>query len=67
MIDNMSEPGSWDKELKAAPWGYGQNQSVRMRNALAEIRARGLWTEAGILEQEILTLQRELESIRGQT
>jgi len=67
MIDNVSEPGSWDKELKAAPWGYGQQQSTRVRNALAEIRARGLWIEAGTLEQEILSLQRELENIRGQT
>lgn len=66
MIDNMSEPGSWEKELKAAPWGYGQSQSQKLRNVLAEIRAKGLWIEASVLEQEILTLQRELETLRGQ-
>ena len=67
MIDNISEPGSWDKELKAAPWGYGQAQSQRVRNALAEIRARGLWNEAAVLEQEIQMLRRDLEDVRGQT
>jgi hypothetical protein len=66
MIDNMSEPGSWDKELKAAPWAYGQTQYQKFRNALAEIRAKGLWMEAAVLEQEIVTLQRELETLRGQ-
>jgi len=61
MIDNKSPPGSWNDEMKAAPWAYGQEQNKTVEFALAEIRARGLWTEAGILEKEIMFLKRELE------
>ena len=61
MIDNQSPPGAWKDEMKAAPWGYGQEQNKTIQFALAEIRAHGLWTEAGVLEKEIVFLKRELE------
>ena len=65
MIDDISEPGAWAKEMKAAPWGYGQNQATQVRKALAEIRSKSLWIEADVLEREIITLTREIESLRG--
>lgn len=65
MIDNISEPGSWDKELKRAPWGYGQAQSNQVVGALSSVRAKGLWSEAEILEKEISSLRQELETLRG--
>lgn len=63
-IDNVSPPGAWDKELKAAPWGYGQSQSQQVQYALAEIRQKGLWTAAETLEREIKTLQSEIAYLR---
>lgn len=60
MYDNESPPGSWKKELSAAPWGYGQNQNQKVRDALASIRQRGAWAEASVLETEITTLKAEI-------
>lgn len=60
MYDNESPPGSWKKELSAAPWGYGQNQNQKVRDALAAIRQRGAWAEASVLETEITTLKAEI-------
>jgi hypothetical protein len=60
MYDNESPPGSWKKELSAAPWGYGQNQNQKVRDALAAVRQRGMWTEASVLETEITTLKAEI-------
>lgn len=60
MYDNESPPGSWKKELSAAPWGYGQNQNQKVRDALASVRQRGMWTEASVLETEITTLKAEI-------
>jgi hypothetical protein len=66
MIDNQSPPGSWKNELKAAPWGYGQSQDKKVQFALAEVRAHGMWPEAAVLEQEIITLKAELELLRNE-
>jgi hypothetical protein len=60
MYDNESPPGSWKNELSAAPWGYGQNQNQKVRDALASMRQRGMWTEASVLETEITTLKAEI-------
>ena len=62
VIDQESPAGAWKEELRSAPWGYGQAQNKTARFALAEIRAKGLWTEAEILEREILALRAELEA-----
>ncbi len=56
-IDNESPPGAWANELKAAPWGYGQQRNLTIEQALANIRMRGLWHEAAILANEINQLR----------
>lgn len=63
MYDTESPPGAWKDELRAAPWGYGQDQDKKVRDALADIRMRGLWTEAAILELEITTLRAKIEHL----
>jgi len=63
MYDNQSPPGSWKNELSAAPWGYGQNQNQKVRNALAGIRQAGMWAEAAVLEAEITTLKAEIDHL----
>lgn len=65
MIDNQSPPGAWKNEMKAAPWGYGQSQDKKVQFALAEVRSHGMWNEAAVLEQEIVTLKAELELLRN--
>lgn len=65
MIDNQSPPGSWKNEMSAAPWGYGQSQDKKVQFALAKVRAHGMWNEAAVLEQEIVTLKADLESLRN--
>lgn len=67
MIDNISGPGSWKAELERAPWAYGQNQADKVEKALAKMREAGLWAEATALQQEILTLKREVEWLRSKT
>jgi hypothetical protein len=59
-IDNQSPPGAWADELKAAPWGYGQERDWRIDNALASVRMRGLWSEASVLANEINALKAEI-------
>ena len=61
-VDNESPPGSWKDEMERMPWKYSQNQKVDW--ALAELRIRGLWTEATVLSNEINVLKAELESLR---
>ena len=61
-VDNESPPGSWRDEMERMPWKYSQNQKVDW--ALAELRIRGLWTEATVLANEINVLKAELESLR---
>lgn len=63
MYDNESPPGSWKNELSAAPWGYGQNQNQKVRDALASVRMRGMWSEASVLEMEITTLKAEIHHL----
>lgn len=66
MYDDQSPPGSWKKELEAAPWGYGQGQNQKLTNALADIRMRGMWTQASIVELELNALRAELKHVREQ-
>ena len=63
-VDNESEPGAWKREMEKAPWAYGQNQTVKIEAAISNIRTVGLWREADAVQQEIKTLQVELEYIR---
>ena len=63
-IDNESPAGAWANELKAAPWGYGQERDWRIDNALAAIRMRGLWSEASTLVAEINSLKAEIHKLR---
>ena len=58
-IDMDSPPGSWQQELDRMPWKFSTPQEERVRQALAEIRQRGLWEAAKVLEQEIMTLRAE--------
>jgi hypothetical protein len=64
-VDNISPPGAWDNEMKAAPWGYGQNQFKKVEDALASVRIRGLWQEASILSLEINALRAEIHRLQN--
>jgi len=64
VIDNDSPPGAWAEELRRAPWGYGQGLEPQVQMALTEIRARGLFIEAGVLEQRIISLETQLADLR---
>jgi hypothetical protein len=66
-IDNQSPAGAWADELKAAPWGYGQERDWRIDNALANIRMRGLWSEASTLANEINALKAEIHRLNRST
>jgi len=61
IIDDISPPGAWKDELKAAPWGYGQPVDHKVRDALAEICQRGMWVQADILRLRIVQLEAEIE------
>ena len=65
VVDNLSPPGAWKDELKAAPWGYGQSQQKRVERSLENIRRAGLFDEATVLLLELSTLKTELEHLRG--
>ena len=62
-IDDISPPGSWQREIELQPWKYKQEQKVGW--ALSEMRLRGMFKEADILAQEISVLNAELERLRG--
>lgn len=64
VTDDISPPGAWAEEMKAAPWAFGQSQRQQVQAVLVDLRARGLWTQAETLEREIKTLQTELEYLR---
>ena len=49
IIDNQSEPGSWDRELKRAPWAYGQKREPDLAEILYKMRAHGLEREADVV------------------
>lgn len=63
-VDNQSPAGAWADELKAAPWGYGQERDWRIDNALASVRMRGLWSEASTLANEINALKAEIHRLK---
>jgi hypothetical protein len=62
-IDDISPPGSWQREIELQPWKYKQEEKVGW--ALSEMRLRGMFKEADILSQEIITLKAEVESLRA--
>ena len=63
--DNISPPGAWKNEMRAAPWGYGQSQQRQVEQALNNIRRAGLSEEAIVISLELNTLKNELEALRG--
>jgi hypothetical protein len=58
VIDNQSEPGAWERELKKLPWGYGQKREPTIAEILYRMRAHGLDVEADIIAREIASLSR---------
>jgi hypothetical protein len=62
-IDDISPPGSWQREIELQPWKYKQEEKVGW--SLSEMRLRGMFKEADILAQEISVLKAELERLRG--
>jgi hypothetical protein len=48
-IDNESEPGSWERELRRAPWAYGQRREPDVAEILAKMTAHGLIAEAAVI------------------
>ena len=62
-VDDISPPGSWQREIELQPWKYKQEEKVGW--ALSEMRLRGMFKEADILAQEIITLKAEVEALRG--
>jgi hypothetical protein len=62
-VDNISPPGSWQREIELQPWKYKQEEKVGW--ALSEMRLRGMLKEADILAQEIITLKAEVEHLRA--
>ena len=57
-IDTESEPGSWERELKRHPWGYGQKREPTIAEILYRMRAHGLDTEADIIARELKDVSR---------
>ena len=49
MIDNQSEPGSWEREMRRAPWAYGQKREPDVIEILTRMRAHGLDVEADVI------------------
>jgi hypothetical protein len=62
-VDNISPPGSWQREIELQPWKYKQEEKVGW--ALSEMRLRGMFKEADILSQEIVTLKAEVDHLRA--
>ncbi len=62
-VDDISPPGSGQREIELQPWKYKQEQKVGW--ALSEMRLRGMFKEADILAQEISVLKAEVERLRG--
>ena len=63
IIDDQSPPGSWQREIELQPWKYKQQEKVGW--ALSEMRLRGMFKEADILSQEIITLKAEVDHLRA--
>lgn len=49
IIDNESEAGSWEREMRRAPWAFGQKREPDVAEILAKMRAHGLMTEADVI------------------
>ena len=50
MIDNQSEPGAWAREMKRAPWAFGQSpREPDVGEILVRMRAHGLDREAEVI------------------
>lgn len=49
MIDNESEPGSWEREMRRAPWAFGQRREPDVTEILTRMRAHGLDVEADVI------------------
>ena len=49
IIDNESEPGSWEREMRRAPWAYGQRREPDVAEVLAKMTAHGLIAEAAVI------------------
>jgi hypothetical protein len=62
-VDDISPPGSWQREIELQPWKYKQEEKVGW--ALSEMRLRGMFKEADILSQEIVSLKAEVEHLRA--
>ena len=62
-IDDISPPGSWQREIELQPWKYKQEEKVGW--ALSGMRLRGMFKEADILVQEITALKAEVASLRA--
>jgi len=61
-VDNESPPGAWKTEMERMPWKFQQEEKVGW--ALSQIRLHGMFKEAEVLAQEIITLKVELEHLR---
>lgn len=49
IIDNESEPGAWAKEMRRAPWAFGQRREPDLGEILVKMRAHGLDREADVV------------------
>ena len=62
IIDTESEPGSWERELKRHPWGYGQKREPTIAQVIYKLRALGLEAEARVIEREFSMTKRLAEA-----
>ena len=54
IIDNESEPGSWEREMRRAPWAFGQRREPDLAEILVKMRAHGLDREADVIARYLL-------------
>ena len=59
MIDNVSPPGAWQKEIERIPWKFDKGPKS-IHDALSKVHEAGLWAEATLLAQEISLLRAEV-------
>ena len=62
IVDDDSPPGSWAKEMERMPWRY--SEQVKINDALATMRLRGMHYEASLIAQEINVLRAEIEALK---
>ena len=58
IIDNESEAGSWEREMRRAPWAFGQRQEPTIAQVIYKLRALGLDAEAQVIEREFSMTKR---------